>query len=214
MKISIPNPCREEWQNMLPTEKGAFCLNCKKEVIDFTQMSKEDIIFYLSKNNNVCAKLNKQKNVDLRTNSKQKFNSKYGFGFAALFALSTPLITIAQEQPKHITDLKQIKENSLENDINIEYVVISGVVKENDLPLPAASIVIKGTKYGTETDFDGKFEIIIEKNLLKKIKLEVSYVGMKTKIISIKNNTDVNVNLEVDLEYMTIGYVEVIKEYL
>ena len=36
MKISINQPCHENWDNMLPDEKGAFCLVCQKNVVDFS----------------------------------------------------------------------------------------------------------------------------------------------------------------------------------
>lgn len=43
MKISIPTPCHEDWQKMTPTEKGAFCGVCQKDVIDFTQKTNAEI---------------------------------------------------------------------------------------------------------------------------------------------------------------------------
>ena len=44
--IDIPTPCKEGWQNMAPTEKGAFCNSCQKEVIDFTQKTPAEIANY------------------------------------------------------------------------------------------------------------------------------------------------------------------------
>lgn len=43
MKINIENPCHENWNDMLPDEKGAFCLACQKTVIDFSQKSTQEI---------------------------------------------------------------------------------------------------------------------------------------------------------------------------
>lgn len=39
LKLSIPTPCGERWENMTPTKKGAFYANCNKEVIDFSSLS-------------------------------------------------------------------------------------------------------------------------------------------------------------------------------
>ena len=42
-KITIPEPCHEDWNKMTPTEKGAYCSKCNLEVIDFTKKSSEEI---------------------------------------------------------------------------------------------------------------------------------------------------------------------------
>ncbi|EDM43528.1 hypothetical protein SCB49_00725 [unidentified eubacterium SCB49] len=44
IKISIPEPCHEDWNKMTTTERGAFCKVCTKEVIDFTKKIDEDIV--------------------------------------------------------------------------------------------------------------------------------------------------------------------------
>lgn len=54
---------------------------------------------------------------------------------------------------------------------------ISGVVKDADGPLMAASIKIKGTTIGTSTDQDGAFKINLPAG---KTVLQVSYVGYET----------------------------------
>ncbi|MDB5280982.1 MAG: hypothetical protein JWO06_57 [Bacteroidota bacterium] len=43
IKIDIPKPCHENWDGMNPTEQGAFCQNCKKEVIDFSARTENEI---------------------------------------------------------------------------------------------------------------------------------------------------------------------------
>lgn len=57
MKISIPNPCRENWDKMLPEDKGRFCSVCSKTVVDFTQKSKEQIKnFFQEATGRVCGR--------------------------------------------------------------------------------------------------------------------------------------------------------------
>jgi len=34
MRISIENPCHEDWQKMLPESQGRFCQACEKTVVD------------------------------------------------------------------------------------------------------------------------------------------------------------------------------------
>lgn len=43
IRISIPDPCNQNWNQMLPNEKGRYCDTCKLTVVDFTKMSNEEI---------------------------------------------------------------------------------------------------------------------------------------------------------------------------
>ncbi len=58
--ISIPKPCHENWEAMLPEEQGRHCLSCCKTVIDFSTWDNESIIFYLQNKNGerVCGRFN------------------------------------------------------------------------------------------------------------------------------------------------------------
>ncbi len=47
MRISIPKPCHENWNDMNPEQQGAFCKVCSKVVVDFSAMSDEEVINYL-----------------------------------------------------------------------------------------------------------------------------------------------------------------------
>jgi hypothetical protein len=56
--LSIPTPCHENWEQMTPTEQGRFCGSCQKQVIDFTQMTDQQLVAYFKKPiNNVCGRL-------------------------------------------------------------------------------------------------------------------------------------------------------------
>jgi TonB-linked SusC/RagA family outer membrane protein len=69
--------------------------------------------------------------------------------------------------------------------------VVSGVVSDNTgLPLPGASVLIKGSKIGTQTDFDGKYTIKASPTQV----LIFSYIGMKNQEIT-ASATKLNVKL-------------------
>ncbi|MFI5161399.1 MAG: hypothetical protein ACHQHN_08975 [Sphingobacteriales bacterium] len=55
--ISIPQPCRQLWQQMTIEKEGRHCAGCSKTVLDFTRMSNEEIISYLSTKTNVCGRI-------------------------------------------------------------------------------------------------------------------------------------------------------------
>ena len=68
---------------------------------------------------------------------------------------------------------------------------VSGTVTDNaGMLLPGVSVLIKGTKTGTQTDFDGKFSIKASSNQV----LVFSYMGMKTQEITASSST-VNVKM-------------------
>ena len=116
------------------------------------------------------------------------------------------------------------KKNIDETDINSEKGVkknkqqkeISGTVTDNNgMPLPGASIIIKGTNTGTTTDFDGNFTLMINED---SVILIVSYIGFGTQEISINNQTVFKIKLESEAssldEVVIIGYGSVTKKEL
>ncbi|WP_405606787.1 carboxypeptidase-like regulatory domain-containing protein [Polaribacter sp. Asnod1-A03] len=85
--------------------------------------------------------------------------------------------------------------------------IITGFISdEENAPLPGVSIRIKGTTYGTETDFDGYYTLKIKKGDV----LIFSYLGYKTHEITIKKQTNVDVSLKEDSatldEVVVVGY--------
>lgn len=47
LKISIPTPCHEDWDKMYPNEQGRHCNSCMKTVVDFTNMTDEEVKHFL-----------------------------------------------------------------------------------------------------------------------------------------------------------------------
>jgi hypothetical protein len=58
LQIKIPKPCHEDWSNMTPTQQGAFCASCSKDVVDFTKMTDEEVqqYFLLRKEAKTCGR--------------------------------------------------------------------------------------------------------------------------------------------------------------
>ncbi|SDX69658.1 SusC/RagA family TonB-linked outer membrane protein [Flavobacterium degerlachei] len=63
-------------------------------------------------------------------------------------------------------------------------IVKGRVLDERGLPLPGATVMVKGTKIAVLTDFDGNFTIDAPANSTR---LVVSYIGMETQEIAIKS---------------------------
>ncbi|WP_282056605.1 SusC/RagA family TonB-linked outer membrane protein [Maribacter luteus] len=84
--------------------------------------------------------------------------------------------------------------------------IITGTVSDESGPLPGASIVIKGTTQGTQSDFDGNFTLEADSDAV----LLISYIGYHTQEIALDGKTTINVVLAEDAslleEVIVIGY--------
>ncbi|WP_417556871.1 YfbK domain-containing protein [Mesoflavibacter zeaxanthinifaciens] len=84
--------------------------------------------------------------------------------------------------------------------------VISGVVSdENGLPLPSATVLVKGTSNGIQTDFDGNYSITAQVGDI----LVFSYVGYNTKEVTVGSSKTINISMVPDNnldEVIVIGY--------
>lgn len=81
---------------------------------------------------------------------------------------------------------------------NISAQTITGTVTtaSDNLPLPGASVIVKGTDRGAQTDFDGNFTIEAAANET----LVVSYIGFNTVTRQVGNSTIINIELQADAE--------------
>ncbi|WP_411028952.1 SusC/RagA family TonB-linked outer membrane protein [Spongiimicrobium sp. 3-5] len=84
---------------------------------------------------------------------------------------------------------------------------VSGTVSDASGPLPGASVVVKGTTNGTQTDFDGNYTI---SDVGSDATLVVSYIGFSTQEIAVNGQTTINVTLQEDAseldEVVVVGY--------
>jgi hypothetical protein len=72
--------------------------------------------------------------------------------------------------------------------------------------IPGATILVKGSAIGTATDINGAFKIEADQG----DELIISFVGYKTKIVTVGNQTMINIVLEEDMssleEVVVVGY--------
>ncbi|WP_343609067.1 TonB-dependent receptor plug domain-containing protein [Chryseobacterium oranimense] len=87
MKITIPKPCHENWETMIPEEKGRFCSVCSKTVRDFTVASDEEIINVFSRSSeDICGNFYESQ---LNRNLQYSYLNSVFVKFAAGFILTT-----------------------------------------------------------------------------------------------------------------------------
>lgn len=84
---------------------------------------------------------------------------------------------------------------------------VSGTVSDANGPLPGASVLVKGTTNGTQTDFDGNYTL---NDIGDSAVLTISYIGFKTVEVPVNGRSTINVTMEEDAqaleEVVIIGY--------
>ncbi|MBC6109886.1 carboxypeptidase-like regulatory domain-containing protein [Pedobacter fastidiosus] len=209
-KISINNPCNQQWDNMQKNQDGRFCNSCQKSVIDFTEFSDEDLRNWFTKaNENVCGKLNANQ-LDRLIITETKFSIhrfRPSLIAASLFAfLSFPKLSNANIKiiyPTFQSDKRSNQIDLIESDTLIDSIVtIKGRVidKDNKQPIFLLSVVIKGAKKSVVTDNNGNFEIKLNKNKFPdKVTLDFRYIGYESKEIKVnlKNQNELFIEMKV-----------------
>ncbi len=93
--------------------------------------------------------------------------------------------------------------------VHAQVSTISGVVTgEDGLPLPGATVQIKGTSTGTITDLDGKYSISVEGQA--EPVLVFTYVGYLTEEVVVGTQTSIDMQMSLDImsvdEVVVVGY--------
>ncbi|KOS04986.1 hypothetical protein AM493_02220 [Flavobacterium akiainvivens] len=159
IKISIPTPCHENWDNMTPADRGRFCAACQKTVVDFTRATDREIVAAYNRDEKLCGRfLSTQLNRELVI-PKEK-NSLWARA-AALTVLSMGGVeTLAQTPEK--TELREVKNEVLVGKSkSIITKTITGIITDSEgMPIPGCKVTIQSKEeLTTVTDFDGNFNI-------------------------------------------------------
>src|SRR5690606_13191198 len=87
-----------------------------------------------------------------------------------------------------------------------EKTVSGTIIDNNGLPIPGATVLVKGTSNGTSSDFDGNYSI----NANQGATLVFSFVGYTSKEVAVGASNTINVTLEEDVqaleEVLIVGY--------
>jgi hypothetical protein len=113
--VRIDKPCTENWNEMTPTESGAYCQKCCKQVIDFTNQTNDQIQFALRNSNGeeVCAKITTDQLSSLNWEFEQwqssaTMNIQRMSFYALLFVFGLSLVSCSnQEDEQRVMTLQQ-----------------------------------------------------------------------------------------------------------
>lgn len=177
INISIPEPCSEDWDKMLPEEKGRFCMSCQKVVVDFTTMSDEQLLKYFTeyKGKNTCGhflatQVDRPLAIPQKRHWYSNINKRVAAAFIAVQAILFNVRTYAMPQSNiEIVDGTQAQGDKV---TAITGRVVDYLTKE---PVVGVKVIIEGTDYYAITDIKGGFAISVKESALSGM-LKVSVV--------------------------------------
>jgi TonB-dependent SusC/RagA subfamily outer membrane receptor len=156
--ISLNNPCHEDWETMTPTERGKFCSNCSKEVIDFSNATDNEIIKFIeaSKGKLFCGQFEAtQLNRWLEQTELKRTNPALYRWLLGLLLLTSTQTVIAQDNRNHV----QIEAKE-KNPKSCGVGIVKGFVFDTlGKPVYHASIRLVGSDTSKLTDENGGFSI-------------------------------------------------------
>lgn len=216
--ITITKPCHETWQAMAPVIGGRYCQSCCKTVMDFTNMSNEEIISYLSANHHVCGRFySKQLNSIERyvVQDIKKVSRFRNYRVAALFAaMLTFFKTEAHNELKPALKTEQytvpLIKDTLTRD-SVKFIKIMGTVRDsaNGEIIPGVTIKVMGANIGAMTDSRGHFVINVP---VDSRFIEFHFIGYETKRVKVKNLKKKHYNVQLTMSATVLGEIVVVND--
>lgn len=185
--VHIPKPCHENWQHMTPAEKGRFCGQCQKTVVDFTTMTDDEVLDTLqAATGNTCGRfLIQQLDRPLQPTHLQRSWLRVKWFWAAL--ISGALFankataqkasygdTVVVTAPK--SNAEVVTMGKLKMPDTLPVIIHGQVTDENGMPMSGVSVMIEGTRVGTITNALGMYELRV-KEPAASVNIQFSSVG-------------------------------------
>ena len=141
---------------MAPTADGRHCAACATEVVDFARLSDAEILAYLAQHRGqaVCANTRPAQLI-MPTPPRWR---RWMLAALALLGAQAPAHAGPPALPPVAADSNSGKPGG--------QVIVRGAVidDQSGQPVPGARVLIKGTNFGTVTDEQGRFELIMAAN--------------------------------------------------
>lgn len=170
--LKIDAPCAESWAAMLPTDSGRFCENCAKNVIDFTNLSDDQVLAIIKKSSgNLCGRLEEgQMNRYLMSKAEPSNKARFFRLIASLFLLSageSQAQEMIQREPmamvKPPTQQEKFLKETKDSPYYAQKIWISGhiISAETKAPVVNAFVHARGISPMAFTDENGNFKLLL-----------------------------------------------------
>lgn len=202
--ISIPTPCHENWQNMDEVQQGRFCHSCAKTVVDFSAMTDQQVIDYLSNTQNVCGRIDAGK-MDM-INHKLRIEGLEPIGWLKKIGIAIAMLSLApfaklqaqtkpeQHQTDNTTSPSAIVLGKVLPAPSNQYVISGRITDKNGMPLPGSIITVQNNKnYKAVADTNGSFVLNVPDG--EKL-IDVNSIGYFSKSFTVGGNKNYIIKLE------------------
>lgn len=196
--IRLGYSCLEDYQAMGNAADGRHCVQCNKIVVDFASLTDQEVLDYFARHRGerVCGRF---EGADLsRINSSLMEQKRFSLPILPIavgaIMTSAACSTTRSMEPeicvKTEASVEIIRRNINPDSLQTTKIVGTLVNGYND-PLIGANIILDGTRNGTATDIEGKFELIFESQDSIITGITASYTGyeeMSIQLTDIRNN--------------------------
>jgi hypothetical protein len=169
-RITIPEPCHEDWNNMTPTEKGRFCVVCDKCLTDFTTLSTPQLFAQVSAGKNICGRFREDQLNRFIYQHPPKKSGVFQLALTSALAIFGGIKANAERHHPILTASAERHESqSLKTDGvgKIDTLRIKGVVvDEEGKPVPRVTVYLDEFPLESLTDSLGRFNILIREKVL------------------------------------------------
>lgn len=186
MTVHIPEPCHEDWNKMLPDEKGKFCLSCSKSVVDFTGKSDMEIHQILIENTGkkLCGRFTKtqlNRPLNIRVNLAdlpKNVSSTHSFAIAIFLVFGSMLFSCTDSFGQKMGKVEIV--SPMEKDREKTLGEVSVAPPKTDKPIimmGAVSQTLPPDSVKTEIDTTLKGDIIIEEPIMGKMIMHIPEIS-------------------------------------
>ncbi len=168
-RLSIPQPCAEDWSAMARTESGErFCASCQHAVFDLTTRSDAEVLrLAAARDGRLCGRITTAQldriNRGLAVRVRPVASPRWPATVLLLIGLSlaAPAATFARPPlvaQTRLDNLNPIFEAALSDTVIIEGRVTDAKSGEGVI---GANVIIEGTRLGTVADSEGRYRLAV-----------------------------------------------------
>lgn len=223
LSVSVPHPCQQSWDEMMPDGTGRFCSSCNKTVIDFTQLSDSQIISMLTDTSKSHCGRFKASQLERVLTQDKKSPAFIPAAMLGAVLIAGSAVEEASAMPREPYQLEtRVADHAAviaANEIADTAVVITGKITDmKGTPIPFVSVRIKKSHVGVIADAEGNYRLSVPNNLSKKpLKLIFSFIGYKTKEVLPEGKARLDIQLQddpksLDEEEVILGGIAAVRQ--